>query len=122
MNDSVKLFAGLGASLIANVAWNSWPGHEAFRLKALSLTSPTGEVEKSPLAFIEHYHWGLASLIAGRYAGEYHALFDGFGLGMIASEAGSANPFGYGKTEWEVKGNVVLGCLLTGLLMVVVSK
>jgi hypothetical protein len=118
MDEKVKLLLGAGAAALANGAWNSWPGHEAFKLAALKATSLTGEPQKSPLAFVEHYHYGLASLIGARYAGKYAPFLDGFGIGMIGVEAGGKNPFGIGKTKAEVSGNVTLSCFLTGLLLV----
>jgi len=107
--------------LILNAAWNSMPGKEAFKLRILRLTSPTGEPQKSPLAFVEHYHWGLASMIAGNLARRHKPFFDGFGLQMVIAEAMCPTPFGYGKSEWEVRGNITLASLLTGTLMVVSS-
>jgi hypothetical protein len=121
MDEKVKLLLGAGAAALANVAWNSWPGHEAFKLAALKATSLTGEPQKSPLAFIEHYHYGLASIIAARYAGKYAPLLDGFGAGMIGIEAGGENPFGIGKTKTEISGNITLSSFLTGLLLISLS-
>jgi hypothetical protein len=112
---------GIGASILVNVAWGSWPGSKAFKLKALAATSPTGEPQKSPLAFIEHYHWGLASMILARYAGEYSALLDGFGIGMVASELAGDHPFGIGKSREEVTGNAILGSMLVGTLLCVLG-
>jgi hypothetical protein len=83
----------------------------------LEATSPTGEVQKSPLAFIEHYHWGLASMISARCVGKYAPLLDGFGAGMIASELAGDHPFGLGKSKEETTGNVILGGILTGMLL-----
>jgi hypothetical protein len=121
MSERIKLIAGLGASVLANAAWVSWPQHEAFKLKVLKATS-LAEPEKSPLAFVEHYHWGLASLVLARYAGRYSGFLDGFGVGMVAIEASSDKPFGYGKTAWEVRGNLALGSLLSGLLILSLAK
>jgi hypothetical protein len=39
---------GFSAGLLIDSAWRSWPGHEAFRVRILSATSPTGEPEKPP--------------------------------------------------------------------------
>jgi hypothetical protein len=121
MSERIKLLGGLGASVLANAVWVTWPEHESFRLKVLKATS-LAEPEKSPLAFVEHYHWGLASLVLARYAGRYSGFFDGFGVGMVAIEASSDKPFGFGKTPWEVRGNLILGGLLSGLLIVSLAK
>jgi hypothetical protein len=121
MSERIKLLGGLGASVLANVVWVTWPEHEAFRLKVLKATS-LAEPEKSPLAFVEHYHWGLASLVLARYAGRYGGFLDGFGVGMVAIEASSDKPFGVGKTAWEVRGNLILGSLLSGFLIVSLAK
>lgn len=106
--------AGVASGIIVNAAWSAWPEAGRFKAKILKATSLTGEPEKSPLAFIEHYHWGLASLALAPHAKPARDLLIGFGASMIASETFGSNPFGAGKTEYEVKGNVMLASLLVG--------
>jgi hypothetical protein len=107
---------GFSAGLLIDSAWRSWPGHEAFRVRILGATSPTGEPEKSPLAFVEHYHYGLASLLLARRVKPASPILGGFGAAMFASELSSPNPFGIGKSGWEVAGNVALSSLLLTFL------
>ena len=110
-----KLLAGFGAGALTNAAWFAWPGHTQFRLSLVKATALEDQ-QKSPLAFLEHYHFGLAALAAGRAAGKYSPYLDGFGAAMIASELFQQNPFGAGKSEWELKGNFLVGMGL-GLLL-----
>ena len=118
-----------GATIAATAMgiWTSWPQHTQFRAKLLSLTSPTEEPEKSPLAFIEHYHLGLAALIPARMAAtptkypgispEDAPIFFGVGASLIASEIMGENPFGAGKTPLETAGNIALAGMLLGWLL-----
>lgn len=110
---------GLGGSIVTNVLWKAWPEHENFKKTLYKLTSPE-DLEKSPLAFLEHYHWGLASLCGG--VAFHNLALDGFGVGMIASEALGEQPFGIGKTEYEIKGNVATGTILSGILLALLGK
>jgi len=121
MNKTDYVLVGLGASVVTNVAWNLYPERQKFKLQLYKLTSPE-EPEKSPLAFVEHYHWGLVSLCVGRLVPKYSGIFDGFGLGMIASELVEPNPFGIGKTEYEVRGNVILASVLGSVLLLLAFK
>jgi len=126
MTNWLKIIAGAGIAMGAMAAWNAWPKHTEFRAKALTLTSLTGEPEKSPLAFIEHYHLGLLGLTFGRMAStptKYYGIspedapiFYGLGAALVASELTGTNPFGIGKTPYETAGNVALGLALLGLL------
>ena len=123
----LKLIAGIGIGMGAMAAWNAWPHHTEFKAKALSLTSPPEEPEKSPLAFIEHYHLGLLGLTLGRMAStptKYPAIspddapiFYGLGASLVASELIGENPFGTEKTPFETAGNVALGLTLLGFLL-----
>lgn len=117
-----------GTALAATAigCWISWPQHTQFRAKLLSLTSPTEEPEKSPLAFIEHYHFGLASLILAKMAKNFKyfgiseedaPIFLGIGASLIASELIEGNPFGVDKTPQETAGNVALTGMLLGWLL-----
>jgi hypothetical protein len=117
MDEKGKALAGVVTAAIACAGWQLYPNHEAFKLKLQKLTSLTEEPEKSPLAFLEHYHYGLTSLIIGRLLKQYSAFLDGFGLVMILSELTHAKPFGIGKTPTETIGNLGLSGVLTSLLL-----
>ena len=114
MKKEELFFIGLGGSILANILWKAWPEHENFKKAVYKLTSPE-DLEKSPLAFLEHYHWGLASLCGG--VAFNNLSLDGFGVGMVASEAVGNQPFGIGKSEYEVKGNIAVGTVLSGILL-----
>ena len=111
MENSTKALIGVGASAVVAGAWELYPNKQAYRLA----------ITKSPLAFVEHYHWGLASIIVARYTKKYQYYLDGLGVGLIASEAVHPQPFGIiGKTVPELIGNLclttVLGVILYGSL------
>jgi len=114
---------GIGAitSIALNYAWLSWPESRKFKLELLRLTTPVeGEPEKSPLAFLEHYHFGLLSIIIGKIINsKLSPYLYGFGSGLIFSEVLGDHPFGIGKSEYEVRGNIILGSILFGLLLAV---
>jgi len=112
-----KFLLGVGGAAGTCVAWNLVPGHEQFRMSALKATSTDG-LETSPLAFIEHYHFGLASILATRFSSKKHSPYlYGFGAGMVGSELFQEKPFGVGKTPQEVQGNVALTMLLGAVLL-----
>ena len=67
---------------------------------------------------VEHYHWGLAAFIAGRLSKTYGKIGDGFGTMMVFTEAFQPQPFGIGKEEWQVQGNMALTAVLGGALIV----
>lgn len=119
MNTEEQFLLGLGASVATCVLWKAWPNSEQFKLTLYKMTS-IEEPEKSPLAFIEHWHWGLASLIVGQLTKSNVA--NGFGVGMIASELFGEHPFGIGKTEYEIKGNITLGVIEGGSLLYLYAK
>lgn len=108
--------AGLGGSIVASVLWKLWPSSSAFKLGLYKMTS-LEDPEKSPLAFMEHYHYGLASLTAGRVYARHAPILDGFGVGLIITEALGDHPFGIGKSEYEVKGNITVASILSGILL-----
>lgn len=109
--NEAEALAGAGLAVASDLIWSSWPSHEAFKKSLMMVTTLVeGEPTKSPLAFVEHYHFGLASLLLARQLGS--AFLKGLGLYLIASEALQKQPFGVGKSDWEVGGNL----LLTGLL------
>jgi len=94
--------AGVSSAIVLLKLWDNWEGHADFKAK----------LEQSPLAFIEHYHWGLASLIVGG------PFFNGVGAVLAGSEFFGENPFGIGKSEGEVRGNLFLTFLLAGIFAV----
>jgi len=113
-----QFFAGIGAAAGTAVLWDKIPGHEAFAVTAKSITSLTGEPEKSPLAFLEHYHFGMASVLAGRMLPKYAPYLYGFGAGLIGSEFFQDHPFGIGKSAYEEQGNLAMLILLGSLLVI----
>ena len=117
MRKEYKAVIGGAAAIAVDVVWNRIPGHERFKYKALQATSPTGEPEKSPLAFIEHYQYGLIALTASNLL-HRNSYLDGFGVTLIGSEFLGDQPFGVGKTTQEVTGNLILGSILAGLFLV----
>lgn len=118
MDKQDQLLVGLGGSVATCLLWSAWPNSQQFKLQLYKLTDPE-DPAKSPLAFLEHYHWGLASLIVGQFAGKHANLANGFGVGMIGSEFFGDHPFGVGKTEYEVKGNITTGAVLLGTLLTI---
>ena len=104
---------GVASAIATDVAWRLYPDNAKFKLK---LTE-----EKSPLAFLEHYHYGLVSLSIGRCWKQYSSFFDGFGGIMMMLEAFQTQPFGIGKTSWEKKGNVQTTSFLIGVLLASIS-
>lgn len=112
-----RFLIGAGAAAGTSIIWDRIPGHEAFVVTVKSMTSPTGEPEKSPLAFLEHYHYGMASILAGRMLPEYAPYLYGFGAGLIGSEIFQDHPFGIGKTPQEERGNLAMAILLGSLLV-----
>lgn len=107
MKKTDQTLAGLAVAGGAIVAWPLVPGWERFGLQE----------EKSPLAFVEHSHWGLASLVLAKLNPEWGAFFNAAGATLILSEFFQAQPFGIGKSEWEWQGNVALNFILGGLLL-----
>ena len=108
MNKLTEGAIGAASAIAVAAVWESWPGKTAFTVKAV--------IEKSPLAFIEHYHYGLALLAVKK------SLATGAGLIFIASEFLQNNPFGIGKSDWEVKGNLTLTTFLSSLLLIRVGS
>lgn len=100
MNRETALAAvglGVGLGVVANILWRSWSGHTAF------------QVNGSPLSFIEHHHIGTALIMTG------NPVAVGLGIEQIIEEALQPQPFGAGKTQEEVTGNVVLTSGLLGM-------
>lgn len=107
----VKFVAGAGLSAVASYVWTLVPYNTTFKLASAY----------NPLAFLEHYHWGLASMVVAKHvksAKPYKAYLDGFGVGMVAVEAVGANPFGAGKPPEQFIPSLAVGAgLLTALLL-----
>ena len=74
------------------------PGHEQL-------------VSEHPLAFLEHYHIGLASILADK-AFKLNGLGIGFGAVLIADEFRHDKPFGIGEPEEKLKKNLATTILL----------
>ncbi len=104
MLETKKILVGLGASMVASVAWQVVPTNNQYKLA----------LAESPLSFIEHYQWGLVSLIVARYYKKGEPYLDGFGTGLIVSEAAQPNPFGIGKPTFGA--STTLGIALTAVL------
>lgn len=109
MDDYTGVVVGVAGATIANVAWEAWPGSEIFHYRAVQA--------KSPLAYIEHYHIGLLLTLADRLI-DLKGVGYGAGAVMVTSELFQENPFGIGKSEEEVRGNLILGSILGGLLII----
>ena len=127
MSKTLGFLLGATVAVTAMGLWVAWPQHTQFRAKMLSLASPTEDPEKSPLAFIEHYHLGLATLLIARMAStptkypginpEDAPIFFGLGASLVASELAGENPFGTGKTPQEIAGNIALAGMLLGWIL-----
>jgi hypothetical protein len=103
MPETGKMVAGLAAAAGVSIAWSMWPQHNQFKLA------------DNPLAVIEHYHIGLISLIAARAVPKkYSPYLDGFGAGLIVSEAGQEQPFGWNHTTFAP--SIVIGLTLASIL------
>jgi len=103
MKNTAKMLVGLAGAAGAAYAWERYPGKDAFKL-----------AETNPLAFMEHYHTGLISMIVARHAGKYAPVLDGFGAGLIISEAGQAEPFGWNKPTFGA--STITGIILSSIL------
>jgi len=100
---------GAGTAVVGDAIWRSIPGTGAFAVPPES---------KNVLSFVEHYHWGLVSLIAASRIKKYSMFLNGIGAGMIMTEAASSTPFGYGKSAYELQGSIALASFLGGLLLI----
>lgn len=101
-----KFAMGAGLSATASYVWTLVPGNNTFAY--------------NPLAFIEHYHWGLASMVAAKRlkrAKPYKSYLNGFGVGMVVIEAASPQPFAIGKPVEQFVPSVLLGAGLVLLLV-----
>lgn len=124
MSDTIKILSSIaGTSILSNSIWDAIPGSKAFATKVLSQTSPTGEPQKSPLAFIEHHHWDMGLLLISDKINnitraDKKIIIDGMGIGFILSEVLQDKPFGLNKTEGEMRGNILLTMALGGALLI----
>lgn len=108
MKNVGKFAVGAGLSATASYVWTLIPNSDMFSLS------------ENPLAFLEHYHWGLVSMNVAKhakFAEHYKPYLNGFGVGMIAIEGLGSQPYGVGKVPWEVVGNITLGGLLVVALL-----
>jgi hypothetical protein len=113
-----KKIIGAGLGIGAAIAWEQIPGHEQFAMQLKTVASAAGDPETSPLAFLEHYHYGLLSFLIGKNNEKYRDYLYGFGAAMVGSELLQNTPFGIGKTEYEMKGNILMGIILGSLLLI----
>lgn len=109
MKNVGKLAVGAGLSATASYVWTLIPNNNTFALAS------------NPLAFIEHYHWGLVSLIVAKKvkrAKKYAPYLNGFGVGMVVIEGASPQPFAIGKPVEQVLPSVALGAGLLWILFI----
>jgi len=111
MDSKTNFVVGLGGSAVAEIVWQAIPAHSQFKISL--------QPETSPLAFIEHYHVGLGSILASKFTEKYSKVLQGFGAGFIILEAMQQQPFGYGKSAEQVIGNLTLTGIL-GLLILAI--
>ena len=105
MPETKKILAGIGASAVVSIAWELYPQKNQYKLAKL---------EGNSIAIFEHYHWGLMSLIAGRYVKKATPYLDGLGAGLIVAECAQAEPFGINKPTFGT--STTLGLVLTIIL------
>lgn len=104
-----KFAIGVGLSATASFVWTLIPNSQSFE-------------SSSPLAFIEHYHWGLASMVVAKHvrkAKPYKQYLNGFGAGLIVVEAVGSQPFAIGKPPEQFYPSLALGA---GLLVALLAK
>ena len=97
-----KFEQGALAGLALEGLWELYPGKHLF------------QVEQNPLAFLEHYHWGMGFILADK-ALNLRGFGKGAGAVFILSEFLHANPFGIGKDPSLENGNVGTAMVLLGL-------
>jgi hypothetical protein len=73
MEEVYKFYLGIGGAFLSDYVWKRLPGSSAFSLAA-------GDV-KSPLAFVEHYHLGMASMILAPFRKMEKMFLYGLGRG-----------------------------------------
>ena len=104
-SDTRNFVIGVGSSLGATVVWELLPVHTQYKLAQLA---------GNPLAFVEHYHFGLASLILAKHTKGAKPYLVGLGAGLIVAEATQENPFAIGKPTFGA--STALGIALTAIL------
>jgi hypothetical protein len=104
MPETKKILVGLGASAIVSATWQVVPTSNQYKLA----------LAESPLSFLEHYHFGIVSLIAGRVCKNYSMYLYGFGGGLIVAECAQPEPFGINKPTFGA--STALGLVLTTIL------
>ena len=102
MPEVKKIAIGLAGSAVLAFAWERYPGKNTFKLA------------DNPLAALEHYHLGLISMIVARHTKKYAPYLDGLGAGLIISEAGQAEPFGWNHDTFGA--STVIGLTLASIL------
>lgn len=105
MLDTKKMLVGLAGSAGICVAWELYPEKNQYKLAKL---------EGNPLAVMEHYHWGLISMIVARHTTKYQPYLDGLGAGLIVAECTQSDPFGINKPIFGA--STVLGIVLSSIL------
>ena len=103
MKNTAKMLVGLAGAAGAAYAWERYPGKDTFKL-----------AETNPLAFLEHYHIGLISMIVARQTTKYAPYLDGLGVGLIISEASQPEPFGWNHPTFGA--STVTGIILSAIL------
>lgn len=92
-----QLLAGLGLALASDTAWKI-TGLPAWSEQAGGL-----------FAWLEHYHWGIISLISATYSKKYRSLYQGYGITLIGTESGQTFPFAYGSPHFLESTLIGLG-------------
>ena len=103
MPETAKMLVGLAGSAALAFTWERYPGKNTFKL-----------AEANPLAALEHYHSGLVSMIIARHTKKYAPYLDGLGAGLIISEAGQAEPFGWNHPTFGA--STIIGLTLASIL------
>lgn len=106
MDTTAKVLVGVAGAAATALVWELAPQKNEYQIAKL---------EGNPLAVMEHYHWGLISMIAARYTKKYQPYLDGFGVGLIVAEAAQPEPFAINKPYFGA--STAIGLLLTGVLV-----
>jgi len=106
MDNSTKTIVGAGVGVAVVVAWQFYPQKDIYKL----------DTSISPLAFLEHSHWGMVSLIAATETQKYKPYLNGIGAVLILSELVQDYPFGIGKSIPQELGNLATTALLGSIL------
>jgi len=103
VDKTAGLAMGAVVGFSADALWNAWPPH-------IYLAE-----ERSPLAFIDHIHWGIASLIAEKRT-KLGGIGIGFGASLITLDFKYPDHF-VGRDPTEMAASNALTALLTLLLV-----